>query len=38
MQNKNTIFVRRCFKHNFILRVYENKIYDKENVPEIKVE
>jgi hypothetical protein len=38
MQIKNTISVRRCFKHNFILVMYENKIYDKENVPKIKVE
>jgi hypothetical protein len=29
MQGKNTVYVRRWLKHNFIMIMYENKGYDK---------
>jgi hypothetical protein len=34
-QGKNTIYVKRSFKQNFILITYENKNYDKKTYPKL---
>ncbi len=34
-QGKNTIYIKRRFKRNFIMMMYENKAYDKKTYPKL---